>query len=95
MNDKVIAINNMPIEYWTHNAVVNQVLCQGIGDFCLVCAVLLFSLPSAHPKSKPLSRIVIISYFNRVSEVRFFSVEYKVSTRILHLTKKYNLAGRL
>ena len=33
----MLAINGMSILHWSHEAVCNQILCQGIGEFSLVC----------------------------------------------------------
>jgi len=34
--DELLAINDMAIVRWTHEAVVNQFLCLGVGDVSLV-----------------------------------------------------------
>jgi len=34
-----MSINDMSVVYWTHKAVLNQFLCQGVGEIFLVCVV--------------------------------------------------------
>lgn len=33
---EILAINGMPLLHWNHDAVCNQILCQGIGEFSLI-----------------------------------------------------------